>query len=178
MSGRLTSIGVVCFVLAWAMPAVAQDSDAERFWGQWRGPDANGVARYGNPPTEWSETKNIRWKVEIPGRGRPRRRTATLCSLPGMFQRLTQVFWRLSGRISRCRRNRSTFGGKLASEKPGQPAPSQMSFSNKVTASGTSQFHRAMTTRPITTRPTCAAARSASGSNATTRRTSRSPKPR
>ena len=69
MSGRLTAIGVVCFVLAWAIPAVAQDSDAERFWGQWRGPDANGVARYGNPPTEWSETKNIRWKVEIPGRG-------------------------------------------------------------------------------------------------------------
>ena len=69
MSGRLTAIGVVCFVLAWAIPAVAQDSDAERFWGQWRGPDANGVARYGDPPTEWSETKNIRWKVEIPGRG-------------------------------------------------------------------------------------------------------------
>ena len=23
----------------------------------------------GNPPVEWSETKNIRWKVEIPGRG-------------------------------------------------------------------------------------------------------------
>ena len=69
MSGRLTAIGVVCFVLAWAIPAVAQDSDAERFWRQWRGPDANGVARYGDPPTEWSETKNIRWKVEIPGRG-------------------------------------------------------------------------------------------------------------
>ena len=23
----------------------------------------------GNPPTEWSETKNIKWKVAIPGRG-------------------------------------------------------------------------------------------------------------
>ena len=22
-----------------------------------------------NPPLEWSETKNVRWKVEIPGRG-------------------------------------------------------------------------------------------------------------
>ena len=69
MSGRLTTIGVSCLILAWAIPAVAQDSDAERFWGQWRGPDANGVARHGNPPTEWSETQNIRWKVEIPGRG-------------------------------------------------------------------------------------------------------------
>ena len=69
MSGRLILIGVWCCVLAWAMPAAAQSSDAERFWGRWRGPDATGVARYGNPPTEWSETKNIRWKVEIPGRG-------------------------------------------------------------------------------------------------------------
>ena len=51
------------------MPVAAQSSDAGRFWGQWRGPDATGVARYGNPPTEWSETKNLRWKMEIPGRG-------------------------------------------------------------------------------------------------------------
>jgi hypothetical protein len=55
--------------LAGAMPAAAQSSDAARFWGQWRGPDATGVARHGNPPTEWSETQNVRWKVEIPGRG-------------------------------------------------------------------------------------------------------------
>lgn len=41
----------------------------ERFWPQWRGPDATGVARHATPPLEWSETKNIRWKVEIPGRG-------------------------------------------------------------------------------------------------------------
>ncbi len=41
----------------------------ERFWPQWRGPFATGVSRSATPPTEWSETKNIRWKVEIPGRG-------------------------------------------------------------------------------------------------------------
>ena len=69
MSGRLTVIAAVCFGIAWASPAAAQSSDAERFWGQWRGPDATGVAQFGNPPTEWSETRNIRWKVEIPGRG-------------------------------------------------------------------------------------------------------------
>jgi outer membrane protein assembly factor BamB len=42
---------------------------ADRYWPQWRGPSATGVSRSANPPTEWSETKNIRWKVEIPGRG-------------------------------------------------------------------------------------------------------------
>ena len=28
-----------------------------------------GVSRTAKPPIEWSETKNIKWKVEIPGRG-------------------------------------------------------------------------------------------------------------
>ena len=43
--------------------------DAQRFWPQWRGPYANGISTTAKPPLEWSETKNIRWKVEIPGRG-------------------------------------------------------------------------------------------------------------
>ena len=38
-------------------------------WHQFRGPEATGVAPMGNPPVEWSETKNIKWKVAIPGRG-------------------------------------------------------------------------------------------------------------
>jgi outer membrane protein assembly factor BamB len=47
----------------------AQGADARRQWAQWRGPDANGVSTTANPPLEWSESKNIKWKVEIPGRG-------------------------------------------------------------------------------------------------------------
>ena len=38
-------------------------------WPQWRGPSANGVARRGNPPVTWSEDRNVRFKLEIPGRG-------------------------------------------------------------------------------------------------------------
>ena len=38
-------------------------------WPQWRGPLASGVAPTGDPPTTWSETQNVRWKVPIPGRG-------------------------------------------------------------------------------------------------------------
>jgi outer membrane protein assembly factor BamB len=30
---------------------------------------ANGVAPRANPPTQWSETNNIRWKVPVPGKG-------------------------------------------------------------------------------------------------------------
>ena len=47
----------------------AQEEAAAQFWGQWRGPDVTGVSRTATPPVEWSETENIRWKVEIPGRG-------------------------------------------------------------------------------------------------------------
>lgn len=38
-------------------------------WPQWRGPSANGVAPGGNPPVAWSEERNVRFKLEIPGRG-------------------------------------------------------------------------------------------------------------
>ena len=38
-------------------------------WPQWRGPNANGLVDAGNPPIEWSETKNISWKVAVPGKG-------------------------------------------------------------------------------------------------------------
>jgi outer membrane protein assembly factor BamB len=45
--------------------AVKQDQDGQ--WNTWRGPGGVAVARSGNPPTEWSEDKNIRWKTRIPG---------------------------------------------------------------------------------------------------------------
>ena len=38
-------------------------------WGQWRGPLATGFAPQANPPLEWSETKNLRWKTPLPGLG-------------------------------------------------------------------------------------------------------------
>ena len=38
-------------------------------WAHWRGPTGNGTATSGNPPTEWSPSKNIKWKIKIPGRG-------------------------------------------------------------------------------------------------------------
>lgn len=37
-------------------------------WGHWRGPTGNGIALNATPPTQWSNTKNVKWKVEIPGR--------------------------------------------------------------------------------------------------------------
>ena len=38
-------------------------------WPHWRGSHGNGVAVNAQPPTEWSSTKNVKWKKPIPGRG-------------------------------------------------------------------------------------------------------------
>jgi outer membrane protein assembly factor BamB len=50
---------------SWAGGAV----NDQRYWAQWRGPDMTGVSKTAKPPLQWGEGKNIRWKVEIPGRG-------------------------------------------------------------------------------------------------------------
>ena len=45
------------------------DGEGDKYWPQWRGPHATGVSKTADPPTEWSESRNVRWKIEIPGRG-------------------------------------------------------------------------------------------------------------
>jgi outer membrane protein assembly factor BamB len=48
-----------------AQPIQVTESD----WPWWRGPDRNGVARGPAPPTAWSESDHVLWKVDLPGRG-------------------------------------------------------------------------------------------------------------
>lgn len=38
-------------------------------WPQWRGVSNTGAIAAGNTPVEFSETKNLNWKIEIPGKG-------------------------------------------------------------------------------------------------------------
>ena len=52
------------FLVAVAPLAVAQ-SDSN--WQHWRGAGATGVSQSATPPLEWSEQKNIQWKVPIDG---------------------------------------------------------------------------------------------------------------
>lgn len=47
----------------------ATAATADQNWGQWRGPRADGTAPKADPPTEWSESKNVKWKLTIPGEG-------------------------------------------------------------------------------------------------------------
>jgi outer membrane protein assembly factor BamB len=38
-------------------------------WAQWRGPKNDGICNETGLPTEWSETKNIKWTLPMPGMG-------------------------------------------------------------------------------------------------------------
>ena len=52
-----------------AIAAPPAGSDIEGGWPAWRGPSRTGSAPGGNPPIEWSESKNVRWKKAVPGLG-------------------------------------------------------------------------------------------------------------
>lgn len=70
MRNRLVIAGLVLLLTPSFVPAAsAPGAEAERYWPQWRGPHMTGVAPHASPPVEWSETKNVKWKVEIPGKG-------------------------------------------------------------------------------------------------------------
>ena len=62
----LMNISVLVFLVSNFIGAQAQSGEYEQNWPQWRGPDASGVAPAADPPTEWGEEKNVKWKVEIP----------------------------------------------------------------------------------------------------------------
>ena len=63
---------VSSFVLFLVCSTVAADdfaSDKLDNWHHWRGPIADGSAPKADPPIRWDAKTNIKWKVELPGRG-------------------------------------------------------------------------------------------------------------
>jgi len=38
-------------------------------WPSWRGPNHDGISQEKSPPLEWGQTKNIAWKLALPGMG-------------------------------------------------------------------------------------------------------------
>lgn len=63
------SILVFVSIFVLGLSLVASASRDEGYWPQWRGPDGLGISAEKNLPSEWSPTKNIRWKTPIRGRG-------------------------------------------------------------------------------------------------------------
>lgn len=67
-----TNTAIRCFCLVAVVFLLATQASAQTDtdqWASWRGPLQTGVAPKGNPPTEWSEEKNVRWKTALPGLG-------------------------------------------------------------------------------------------------------------
>ena len=60
---RLTTLATAIFLLGFCSLLQADN------WGHWRGPNGNGAAENASPPTQWSDTENVKWKVAIPGKG-------------------------------------------------------------------------------------------------------------
>lgn len=63
----MKQIGMVtgCLVLMTFLLVSSADADD---WGHWRGVKGNGVAK-ASPPTDWSDSKNVKWKIAIDGKG-------------------------------------------------------------------------------------------------------------
>ena len=52
----------------WTLLSLALALNAQADWKQWRGPAGQGHAN-AKLPTEWSETKNVKWRTPVPGKG-------------------------------------------------------------------------------------------------------------
>lgn len=62
---------VIWIGLAFSWPAMSfgQSAEPPSNWPHWRGPLFTGTSVTADPPVEWSEEKNLRWKTPIPGLG-------------------------------------------------------------------------------------------------------------
>jgi outer membrane protein assembly factor BamB len=64
-----TLVGTLAIVCVLSAAAAERNDDFLNNWPQWRGPLGTGVAPNARPPLEWDDSKNIRWKKELPGKG-------------------------------------------------------------------------------------------------------------
>lgn len=66
---KLHLIVMSCFLWILTISNAQEKSVYNSNWPEWRGAFNTGAVKGGNTPVEFSETKNIKWKTEIPGKG-------------------------------------------------------------------------------------------------------------
>ncbi len=69
MMKKMLMLSLSLLLLAGNLPAQENPREPGQSWTQWRGPLLTGVAPAGNPPLEWNDSMNIKWKTAIPGIG-------------------------------------------------------------------------------------------------------------
>lgn len=48
---------------------IGAEGEAAKYWPGWRGPTRQGLVADGDYPDTWSPTKNVLWKINVPGAG-------------------------------------------------------------------------------------------------------------
>lgn len=48
---------------------IVPGGDAPKYWPFWRGPSMQGLVQGTGYPSTWSDSENVLWRVEVPGRG-------------------------------------------------------------------------------------------------------------
>ncbi|MBN1831422.1 MAG: PQQ-binding-like beta-propeller repeat protein [Deltaproteobacteria bacterium] len=69
MKSRVSFLTVLSLLVCSIVFSQVNASEYNDNWPTWRGPLFSGETVKGNPPTVWSETKNVQWKTLIPGKG-------------------------------------------------------------------------------------------------------------
>ncbi|HET7286613.1 MAG TPA: PQQ-binding-like beta-propeller repeat protein, partial [Pyrinomonadaceae bacterium] len=64
---RRIALALIVALVVTGLGSFARSASAGN-WPQWRGPDGTGISNEKNLPSEWSPTKNIKWKTPIEGR--------------------------------------------------------------------------------------------------------------
>ena len=67
-SAKISFALLACFAAALFLNG-SSSAAGDTNWPQWRGPDGSGISAERNLPEEWGETKNVRWKTPLPGKG-------------------------------------------------------------------------------------------------------------
>ncbi len=69
MQSRTVAVLTLALFSTLGMNAVEAEEASRASWPSFRGPVHTGVAPGADPPIEWSESTNVRWKVELEGTG-------------------------------------------------------------------------------------------------------------
>ena len=69
MKLKVALVSTLLFLVCTMVFSQVNASEYDNNWPTWRGPLFSGEAVKGNPPTIWNETKNVKWKMPIPGKG-------------------------------------------------------------------------------------------------------------
>lgn len=66
---RILNFSVVILLVIFSFSMTNSLGASQDVWPTWRGPEMMGISADGNPPVTWSETENVKWKVELTGDG-------------------------------------------------------------------------------------------------------------